>query len=258
MGCWPLFPAVVLRTVVLTWLVISAAAVNASTTFNWPSPPGWTAGTPATGQTVSQSFTDGVSPNDVTVSIYNSGVNNQTGYPAIDSTNTTGGFTGVNALQLYISSTPTMGNYLKTTVSFASPVVNLSFQLWDVDKSAGQFIDYITNLQAIAQGGGTVGATSVSSAVSGYNTITGTGLSTVIAGTKSATNTTNQGTINITFAGPITQFSFQWSNNDAGLGQQAIGLGPLTYEVVPEAQSLCSVTAACLAAILCRRLSRRK
>ena len=256
MGSWPLTANVLARAVAVFTLCASPAFIQAATTFNWPNPPGWTAGTPTTGQTLSQSFTS-VSPNDISVSIYNSGVTNQAGYPAINSTNTTGGFTGVNALQLYISSTPTFGNYLRTTVSFATPVINLSFQLWDVDASSGQFIDKVANIQALAEDGTTVGATSVTSAVPGYNTITGTGLSTVITGTASASNTTNQGTINITFAGPITQFSFEWSNNDPARGQQAIGLGPLTYTIVPEAQSFCSVTAACLAAILCGRLRRR-
>lgn len=260
MRCWPLSVAAVVRPrfgVALFVLSLLAAEANASVVFNWPNPPGWTGGTPTTGQTATQSFTS-VSPNDISVSIYNSGVNNQGGYPAINSTNETGGFSGVNALQLYISSTPTFGNYLKTTVSFTSPVVNLSFQLWDVDASSGQFVDKISNLQALTEGGTTVGAASVTSAVPGYNTITGTGLSTVITGTNPANNSTNQGTIDITFAGPITQFSFEWSNNDNGLGQQAIGIGPLTYTIVPEGQSLCSVTAACLTAILCRRGRARR
>jgi hypothetical protein len=234
----------------------SAATTKATIVFNWPNPPGWTPGTPTTGQTVSQSFTS-VSPNDISVSIYNSGVNNQTGYPAINSTNETGGFTGVNALQLFISSTPTFGNYLKTTVSFTSPVTNLSFQLWDVDALVGQFVDKIANLQGLAQDGSTVGASSVTSAVAGYNTITGTGLSTVIAGTASASNTTNQGTINVTFAGPITQFSFEWSNNDNGRGQQAIALGPLSYDIVPENDFAFSGAASCLMAVLFEKIRRR-
>jgi hypothetical protein len=239
-----------------TVFVLTTSAATASVvTFDWPNPPGWTAGTPTTGQTATQSFTS-VSPNDITVSIYNGGVNNQAGYPAINSTNETGGFSGVNALQLYLSSTPTFGNVLKTTVTFASPVTNLSFQLWDVDASTGQFVDKIANLQALAQGGGTVGATSVTSAVAGYNTITGTGLSTVITGTNPANNSTNQGTINVTFTGTITQFSFEWSNNDNGLGAQAIGLGPLTYDTVPEYDWPFGGAAACLMAVLHERMRR--
>ncbi len=75
-------------------------SVHGSVVFNWPNS-GWTAGAPNTGQTKTQSFTS-ISANDITVSIFNSGVNNHGGYPAINSTETTGGLSGVNALQLYL------------------------------------------------------------------------------------------------------------------------------------------------------------
>jgi hypothetical protein len=229
--------------------------------FNWPSPPGWTAGAPTPGQTKNQSFTS-VDPNDISVDINNNGIAPlggtwQTNYPQINSTQSTGGFSGVNGLQLYLVSQNSIASYIRTTVTFATPVINLSFQLWDVDALAGQFADRITNIQALAQGGATVGATSVTSAVPGFNTVTGTGLATVVLGIANAANNTNQGTINITFAGPITQFSFDWSNNDLGLGAQAIALGPLTYDAVPETDSACSIAATCLIAILGGRLRRR-
>ena len=239
-------------------LALSASAAKGSIVFNWPSSPGWTAGTPGQGQSASQSYTS-VNLNDITAQIDNNGVNIQGTYPQINSTNETGGLTNVNALQLYISSTPSFGNTLRTTISFASPVTNLSFQIWDVDALAGQFADMITNLKALAPDGVTVfGASSVTSAVPGYNTITGTGLSTSILGTASAANNTNQGTIDITFSSPLVQFSFDWSNNDNGRGAQAIGLGPLTYDPVPEHDSACSIAATCLMAILGNKLRRRK
>ena len=206
-------------------LALSASAARASIVFNWPNPPGWTAGTPGPGASASQSFTS-VNPNDITVQIDNNGVNQQGGYPQINHTNETGGLTNVDALQLYISSTPVFGNTLKTTVSFASPVTNLSFQIWDVDANPGQFIDKIANLQGLSPDGVTlIGASSVTSAVPGFNTIIGTGLATVVLGTANAANNTNQGTIDITFNQPIIQFSFEWSNNDVALGKQAIALG---------------------------------
>ena len=257
-------PACIRRRVVFSGLagalffITSAPFVQASIVFNWPDTPGWTAGTPGQGQTATQSFTS-VTSNDISVSLYNGGVNIQGTYPQINSTNETGGFTGVNALQLYLSSTPQFGNVLKTTVSFASPVANLSFQLWDVDANAGQFVDKIANLQALSQDGVTiVGASSVTSEVAGYNTITGTGLSTVILGTNPANNATNQGTIDIMFTGPITQFSFEWSNNDNGRGAQAIGLGPLTYSIVPEYSSPFLPIVSCLTAILVDKMLRRR
>lgn len=236
---------------------LTASVGQSSVVFNWPNPPGWTAGTPGQGATVSQSFTS-VNPNDVTAQIQNNGVNVQGTYPQINNTNETGGFANVNALQLYISSTPQFGNTLTTTISFASPVTNLTFQLWDVDASAGQFVDMITNLKALAPDGITVfGASSVTSAVPGFNTITGAGLSTVILGTAGASNTTNQGTINITFNQPLIQFSFDWSNNDNGRGAQAIAIGPMTYDPVPEHDSALSVSATCLIAIVSEKVRRR-
>jgi hypothetical protein len=52
-----------------TWM--GRFAANASIVFDWPNN-GWTAGTPTAGQTLTQSFTS-VDPNDITVSINNSG-----------------------------------------------------------------------------------------------------------------------------------------------------------------------------------------
>src|SRR5256885_16329177 len=236
--------------------------VRASVVFDWPTSPGWTAGTPTAGQTVTQSFTS-VDPNDITVSVNNDGISNQgatwqTGYPQISRSPLTGSFGSTNALQLYVVSQSSTSSYIRTTITFATPVINLSFQIWDVDAVAGQFADKIFNIQALALGGGTVGATSVTSATPGYNTITGTGLSTVVLGTNNATNNTNQGTIDITFSGQITQFSFDWSNNDAGLGAQAIGLGPLTYDPVPENNLGFGVAVICLIAIFGERLRRRQ
>jgi hypothetical protein len=217
-------------------LLLAPISASASIVFNWPDN-GWTAGTPGPGQTVTQSFTS-VNPNDITVSINNNGVsgsggNWQAGYPQIDATTSTGGFTGVDGLQLYMASQSSTSSYVRVTVSFASAVTNLSFQLWDVDALDKQFADTISNIRGLALGGGTVGPDSVTSAVAGYNTITGTGLSTVVTGIASANNSTNQGTIDITFLGPITQFSFDWSNSDGKLGAQAIALGPITYAPEP-------------------------
>ncbi|HEV2047073.1 MAG TPA: hypothetical protein VGQ95_10805 [Chthoniobacterales bacterium] len=76
-------------------------------------------------------------------------------------------------------------------------------------------------------------------------------------GTANAANSTNQGTIDISFAGPITQFSFDWSNNDPALGAQAIALGPLTYTVVPEMSAGWAVALLCSIAIAGREIARR-
>jgi hypothetical protein len=232
-------------------------------TFNWPAAPGWTVGTPTPGQTKTQTFTS-FYPNDITVAINNSGAGPQGvvfngGYPQIGTSPVTGG-TGVNGLQLFASSSQVVGAYVQTTVSFLTPVTNLSFEIWDVDKNAGSYIDKISNIQALTDLGATVGADSVTSAVPGFNSISGAGLSTVVLGTATAANNSNQGTIDIVFNGPITQFSFQWSNNDPALGSQGIALGSLTYTPVPEFEPAYLVGVIGLAAIgfdLRRRRSRR-
>jgi hypothetical protein len=224
-----------------------------ATVLNWPSAPGWTAGVPAAGQTVTQSFT-AASPNDVTVSINNNGLGPQGatwqgGYPTINSTTKTGGFSGVNGLQLSIASESSTSSFIRTTITFATPVAGLTFQLWDVDAAPGSFADKISSIQANAVGGGIVGPTSVTSAVPGYNVISGSGLSTVVLGTSAANDSTNQGTVDITFSGQITQFSFDYSNNDSGLGAQGIAIGPLTYAIVPESNTFFCVVLLCAVAI---------
>ena len=242
-------------------LLVLAPTLLHATIFNWPGT-GWTAGAPAPGQTVTQSFT-AVTPNDITVKINNNGASVagatwQPAYPAIDSTTETGGFTGVNGLQFYLSQQSSTASFVRTTITFSSPVTNLSLQIWDVDAVSGQFADKIFNIQALTVGNTTVGPDSVTSAVAGFNTITGSGLTTVILGTALASDTTNQGTINITFLGPITQFSFDWSNNDPALGGQAIALGPLTFNFVPELSTGWLAALLCATAIGTQQISIRK
>ncbi len=245
-------------------LLISGASARASVIFNWPtSSIPWAAGTPTGGQTATAMFTS-VNPNDITVSVNNSGAGPQgmvfnSQYPSIPTgAQITGGFTNVNSLQMIVSSSQAFGNYIQTTVSFATPVANLSFQIWDVDAHPGQFVDKIANIQALAFGGGTVGPDSVTSVTPGFNTITGSGLSTVVLGTADANDNSNQGSINFVFNAPVTQFSFQWSNNDPGLGQQGIALGPLTYTPVPESGSFLGTAAACLTVVGFELLRRKK
>jgi hypothetical protein len=235
---------------------------------DWSSSPGWTPGAPAPGQTVSQNFQVD-NPNDVTVSINNSGAGVQGvvwnggsgGFPQINSTDHTGGLSGVNGLQLLVSSSQVFGSYVNTTVSFAVPVFNLTFQLWGVDAVPGQFADQISNLRAVLSGGGNVGADIVTSAVPGFNTITGSGLGTVVLGTANANNATNEGTIIVTFnGGAITQFSFDWTNNDPALGAQGIALGSLSYTPTPEVDPSWVATTIGIAAIgieMFRRRTRR-
>src|SRR6266404_1685059 len=107
----------------LILLITGRFSAHAVVVFNWPASPGWTAGAPTPGQTKNQSFTS-VDPNDLTVSINNNGASGTgaqwvANYPAINSTNETGGLSGVNALQLFASSQSSTSSYIRTTVVFA-------------------------------------------------------------------------------------------------------------------------------------------
>ena len=251
-----------LCSLLIALFLCNAPQLNATVvTFDWPSSPGWTAGVPTPGQTKTQSFTS-VDPDDITVSINNSGASSQgmdwqSGYPQISTSPITGGFSGVNGLELSVTSSQVVGSYIEVTVTFATPVINLSFQIWDVDHRSNQYSDQISSIQALAYGGGIVGATSVTSAVPGYNTITGTGLGTVVTGIATADNSTNEGTIDIIFSGPITQFSFRWSNSDPALEGHGIALGPLNYTPVPEIDPACVVSIICALGIAFE-ISRRR
>ena len=246
----------------IAFLLVGPAqdAVASVVTFDWPASPGWTAGAPTPGQTNTQVFTS-FYPNDITVSINNSGAAAQgmvwsAGYPQISSTPVSAG-AAVPGLQLFVTSSQVTGAYAQITIAFATPVTNLSFQLWDVDRQGGTYADRISNIQGLTDIGGTVGADSVTSAMPGYNTITGSGLTTVVTGTNQASNTTNQGTINISFLGPVTQFSFQWSNADPALGPQGIAVGSLIYTPVPENSAALAV-ALCVAAAVAESRRRRR
>src|SRR3954463_9450211 len=95
---------------------------DAAVVFNWPDA-GWTAGAPAAGATATQNFSN-FSPNDITVSLYNGGGPGtiwQPGYPQINTTASTGGFTGIDAMQLYMTAQDSTAAYIRTTISFATP-----------------------------------------------------------------------------------------------------------------------------------------
>ena len=253
------------RSISFSALLLLICSIRPATAaFDWPTSPGWTAGSPGPGQTASQNFTN-AETNDLTVAINNSGAavqgmvwdGSSGGYPQISRVTNTGGFANVDGLQMAVTSSQTAGAFITVTVTFGGPVSNLSFQIWDVDAVAGQAIDRITNIQAIALGGCNIGPDSVTSAVAGFNTISGNGLGFVVVGNGNASDSTNEGTIDIVFSGPLTQFSFQLDNNDPALGGQGIGLGPLSYTPTPEIDPSWIATATCVAAAAFK-LVRRK
>ncbi len=183
--------------------------------FSWPTTPAWTTLSPTPGntQTVNYSSTG----QNISVSIFNSnpGATWNTGYPNTyaNGTGVVNGGTTNNGLIYYAKSQATTSGFIQTTINFNYPegVDNVSFQIWDVDKSAGQFIDTLTNLQATAVGGGvvyptTLNNTHTSNPGTNYNQITGSGATLKISGLAAASDTTDQGTINVGFSQALDHF----------------------------------------------------
>lgn len=203
--------------------LISPRLVTAS--FDWPATPGWTAGVPGPGQTASQNFTR-AQTNGIVVAINNSGA-------------------GVQGMVW--EGSQAAGGFITVTVS-GGAVNNLSFQISEGDAIAARAIDRITNIQAIALGGGNIGPDSVTSAVPAFNTINGNGLGLAVVRNGNASDSTNEGSIDIVFSGPLTQYSFQLDNNDPASGSQATGLGSLTYTPAPEIDPSWIAAATCVVA----------
>jgi hypothetical protein len=264
-----------LRRAVIFAIHCSVITSAQGTVFDWPSSPGWTAGEPTINgpaQTVDYSS----SGQNVSVTLTNTGATWNAGYPqvATGGTGFVNGGTANSGLILQPSGQTSNGTYLQLTINFNNPggVTNVSFQIWDidatVDASGNGFIDAITHLQATAVGGGTlfpdiVDNTHTSNPGTTYNFISGSGANLAITGdlaqVAGAANGTDQGTINVTFAQPITQISFWYSNNASGsLTTQTIGIGPLTYSIVPEISSSWSGALLCVVSASVLELRRRR
>ena len=249
-----------------------------ATTLSWSAyAGGWTpaTGTPTAGNTVSQQFDNdssaGHAGNDMQVSITNSnpgatwstatGGNPAT--PEILNTTYTGGFTGNAAysLTLQVTAEASTSSYIQITINFlassyANGVKNVSFSIFDVDKSAGQFIDIINNIQATTVSGATIGASTIAPVSGATYSVSGSGTGQVVTGTSANTNSAGQGTVNINFGSTaVNQVSFRWSNSDPGLGRQGIGLYNISYDpvVTPEANQAVLSIGLCLSAIGFRR-----
>jgi hypothetical protein len=256
-------------------LVAFPHRAQGSMTFAWPDTPGWTAGQPTINgpdQTVDYSSTG----QNISVTLANTGATWNAGYPqvAVGGTGPFNGGTTDNGLILQPSAQTSNATRIQLTINFNNPggVQNVSFQIWDIDATVdvngNGFIDSITHLQAVAVGGGTlfpdiVDNTHTSNAGTPYNFITGSGAGLTITGDSSqpsgAANNTDQGTVTITFAQPITELSFWYSNAAPGaLTTQTIGIGPLTYDILPETSPAWPVALICGSAIVSALLRRRR
>jgi hypothetical protein len=259
---------------VLSWVAVVFSPTAQGTVFDWPTTPAWTAGQPTINgpaQTVDYSSTG----QNISVTIANTGATWNGGYPQVaGGAGFVNGGTPDNGLLVQPGAQTSTATYIQLTINFNNPggVNNVSFQLWDidatVDASGNGFIDTITHLQAAAVGGGTLFPDSIdnnhtSNPGTSYNFITGSGSTLSIIGDPSqpsgAANGTDQGTVNITFLQPITQISFWYSNSAGGsLTTQTIGIGPLTYSILPETSPGWAVVLVCMAALVLEFGRRRR
>ena len=252
-----------------------------SAVFDWATTPAWTGNSPAIGasETVNYAGTG------VSVTLTNTGATWDTGnggpYPTVIAGGT--GFLSnggtQNALILRALSQASNATYVQVTIDFSSVayplgVNNVSFQLWDIDSTVtggNNFIDKISNIQAIAVGGGTVypdtvNNTHTSNAGTQYSIISGSGASLAVAGdplVAGAANNTDQGQVNIGFSQTVQSITFQWSNSadpsNGGLGllQQTVGIGSISFTPVPEVGSAAGALALCGSLLCVGRMRRR-
>jgi hypothetical protein len=259
----------------LSAVIAFSPTAQGTVVFDWPASPAWTAGEPTVNgpdQTVDYSSTG----QDISVTLANTGATWNTGYPqvAAGGTGFVNGGTTSNGLILQPAAQLSNATFIQVTINFNIPagVNNVSFQIWDidatVDASNNGFIDKITHLQATAVGGGTLfpdtlNNTHTSNSATPYNFITGSGATLAITGDPSqlsgAANGSDQGTVNIGFSQAITQVSFWYSNSAGGsLTTQTIGIGPITYSIVPETSPGWAVVPVCIAALALEFARRRK
>jgi hypothetical protein len=259
---------------VATYCLVVAPSAQ-GTLFDWPSMPGWTAGEPTiNGPAQTVDYTS--AGHDISVTIANTGATWNPGYPQVvpGGTGPFNGGTTNNGLILQPGSQTSNNTFIQITINFLNPggVTDVSFQIWDIDATVdingNGFIDLISQLQAVAVGGGTlfpdiVDNTHTSNPGVTYNFINGSGPGLTIRGDPAqlggAANATDQGTLNITFSQPITQISFWYSNDASGsLTTQTIGIGPINFTNVPEISPSWAVALLCVIASSVVELRRRR
>lgn len=159
------------------------------------------------------------------------------------------GGSGGNALYLYVDYATTgpwwdrdYGNEksITVTISFASPVTAASFSIFDIDYSSGGFTDQIRNVSATDSV--SIYYPTISGTNSSYTTVAGSGASATVTGIQSSTDGASTGNATFTFGGnEVTSISFTYGNASSAPSNpsgQSIGLGDITYTVVPEASTM--------------------
>lgn len=229
-------------------LCFSAGKASA-VTFDWDTQT-WTAGSPGNGSTATQSYSGvdtGHAGNDVSISVQNTNTNSGWNTAiTVDNTRNTGGLSPAqNAMQLPVSGNNSKGIVITINFLYTEGVNDVSLTLWDIDKSAGQYIDKIDHIWATTITGQTVAATTISG--SSANSVTLAGTNSTVVGTTLSGATSGNGNVYITFdtTEALQSVSFRWTNTDAGMGQQAIGMFDFSYTVAPEMGSSAAALSLC-------------
>ena len=189
---------------------------------------------------------------------------------------TTGGLTdGELAMQIGIALPNTSTDGVVFTINFAQAVYGVTFKLFDVDYTSGNFTDQVRNIV------GTDGGATVLPALTGsaYNSVgsdannAAAGFSNSVTGTGNNAQTAANGNVTVSFSNltPITSVSFVYGDNtNSALGpvapasttEQIIGIGNIAWatnagETVPE-PGMFGVTALGLAGMIAVTLRRRR
>ena len=135
------------------------------------------------------------------------------------------------------------------TYTFAEPVRDVSFTLYDVDFGANQFREWIqvtgsAGTVAMSSPPGNGNGAGAARTATGSTVAFGT-LSTPIsltvsqaAGTAASGNNSDEGNVDVTFAVPVTSVTLRYGNyplttGETATGQQAIGIGGVSYCPLP-------------------------
>lgn len=206
----------------------------------------WVGGPPGHNASVSNSYANDASNgpgNDIkiTVSQVNSGAGSDTwGIGPAVNTNLTPG--GGSSLETETSTQANSTTYIKITISFigySAGVTGVSFTIYDVDLTTGQWIDQISSIQGTTPWSTTIGANPLVAVGGATYSVSGTAtpLTQMATGISANTDANAHGNVNIVFGNvPVTEVSFLWSNQDPALGNQHIALSNITYTkaVAPE------------------------
>jgi hypothetical protein len=237
----------------------------------------WAGGNPTNLTGITNTYTTSDGTVDVVVTVAETGGQVWTAGSVAVANSQTGGFTPVhNGLYVSINSTTGTSSYVQVSVKFvlhgtstAVGVTGVSTNIFDIDaqnSGGNNYVDKIASVNSTLTSG-SISATAPTLSFSGTGvadfTLNGSGtgqyaLGILGAGHGGAGNDTSSvGNLGIAYSGTISQFSFQWSNDDATtpLGIQRITLDNIQFSrpTTPEMGSGFAAIIVCAGAVALHR-----